>query len=203
MKRPLVSQLDPDYQALGQEGKLARIDSFNGARALSHALSSIGLSLEQLRVAQDLLARPLKQNELRIKHGNETCHESNARKLCLIFFCFWFSLVIMLGFPMIFFVWHSDYDAKGWFIYNVQTKGFQREVPVNMQLNKIPALISVSDQGAVNRSCLHFLAYSQHQCMISAQWDSSHRCWNVLWFLLFYILHSYDFLGVGVARARL
>lgn len=102
MKRPLVSQLDPDYQALGQEGKLARIDSFNGARALSHALSSIGLSLEQLRVAQDLLARPLKQNELRIKHGNETCHESNARKLCLIFFCFWFSLVIMLGFPMIF-----------------------------------------------------------------------------------------------------
>lgn len=72
LKRPLVSQLDPDFQALGQEGRLARVDSFNEARALSHALSSIGLSLDKIRKPEDLLARPLRQNELRIKHGQET-----------------------------------------------------------------------------------------------------------------------------------
>lgn len=74
LRRPLISQLDPDLQTLGAEGKLKRIEAFNEARALSHALSIIGLSLNDLRVPELLLARPLRQYELRIKHGNDAQH---------------------------------------------------------------------------------------------------------------------------------
>ena len=52
------------------------------------------------------------------------------------------------------------------------------EVPRHIQLDKMAAVISVSDQGAVNRGGLHFLAYSKHSVMIGLQWDPFHRCWN-------------------------
>ena len=68
--------------------------------------------------------------------------------------------------------------SKDWFIFNRETKEFLPEIPFGMRLDRLPAVLSVSDQGAVNRSCLHFLSYSRHQAMLGLQWDPFHRCWN-------------------------
>ena len=141
LKRPTLGQLDPDLQPLGAEGKLQRIEGWAEARALSHALSGLNFSFEDLKVPKGLLARPLQRNELRV--ANE----------------------------------HNQF-----FIYNKDTKTLTREIPPHIQLDKVKALISVSDQGGSNRAALHFLAYGppETKLMIGLQWDVFHRCWNDL-----------------------
>ena len=73
-------------------------------------------------------------------------------------------------------------DAGAFFIYNKDKKEFQPEIPFSLQLDKVKAILSVSDQGASNRSALHFLAYgpTETKLMLGLQWDPFHRCWNDL-----------------------
>ena len=52
IKKPLISQLDPELQPLGLKGKLIRTESWNELRALSHALSHVGFGLDDIRVPQ-------------------------------------------------------------------------------------------------------------------------------------------------------
>ena len=72
IKKPLISQLDPELQPLGLKGKLIRTESWNELRALSHALSHVGFGLDDIRIPQGLLARPLTGPELRVWNGNDT-----------------------------------------------------------------------------------------------------------------------------------
>lgn len=141
LKRPTVGQLHPDLQPLGLEGKLTRIEGWAEGRALSHALSLVNFSFEELKVPQGLIARPLLHNELRVANGD-----------------------------------------GAFFIYNKDSKEFQPEIPPALQLDKVKAIISISDQGASNRSALHFLAYgpTETKLMVGLQWDPFHRCWNDL-----------------------
>ena len=141
LKRPTLGQLDPDLQPLGAQGKLQRVEGWAEARALSHALSGLQLSFEDLKVPTGLLARPLQRNELRVANQ------------------------------------HNQF-----FIYNKETKTLTSEIPPHIQLDKVKALISVSDQGPTNRAALHFLAYGPPatQLMLGLQWDVFHRCWNDL-----------------------
>ena len=54
IKKPLISQLDPELQPLGLKGKLIRTESWNELRALSHALSHVGFGLDDIRGASAL-----------------------------------------------------------------------------------------------------------------------------------------------------
>ena len=113
-----------------------RVEGWAEARALSHALSGLQLSFEDLKVPTGLLARPLQRNELRVANQ------------------------------------HNQF-----FIYNKETKTLTSEIPPHIQLDKVKALISVSDQGPTNRAALHFLAYGPPatQLMLGLQWDVFHR----------------------------
>ena len=69
LKRPTVGQLDPELQALGLEGKLTRVEGWAEARALSHALSGLGLAFNDLKVPDHVIARPLTAEEVRHTHN--------------------------------------------------------------------------------------------------------------------------------------
>ena len=54
------------------------------------------------------------------------------------------------------------------------------QIPAGLELGKVPALISMSDQGPSNTSCLNFISFSRSALMVWAMWDPYHRAWNDL-----------------------
>ncbi|CAK9040471.1 Uncharacterized protein SCF082_LOCUS29971 [Durusdinium trenchii] len=72
-------------------------------------------------------------------------------------------------------------EKEGYFlIFDSATNSLVPEIPDGISLGRVPALVSVSDQGPINLSALNFLQYSQEALLISVQFDPFHRGWNDL-----------------------
>ena len=54
------------------------------------------------------------------------------------------------------------------------------EVPPDLDLSTIPALVSCSDQGPSNTSSLNFIQFAGEDLMVQVQYDCFHRSWNDL-----------------------
>lgn len=52
------------------------------------------------------------------------------------------------------------------------------EIPTGLDLSKIPALVSCSDQGPTNTASLNFCSFAGERLMIQVTYDSYHRGWN-------------------------
>ena len=83
-------------------------------------------------------------------------------------------------------------------------------LPLNFKIKDINLLVSLSDQGGINRASLDFACYKLNLPILML-WDASHRCWNDLrWSLkntasLFKVFLSYALLfnlGYGPAGTK-
>ena len=54
----------------------------------------------------------------------------------------------------------------------------RHEVPPDINLSQLPALVTVSDQGPSNTASLNFLMYGGEHLMVHCLYDSFHRGWN-------------------------
>ena len=65
-----------------------------------------------------------------------------------------------------------------WWIVNTVDNTATLQIPAGLDMGKIPALVSISDQGPSNLAALNFLQYSESALMLSCQYDPFHRAWN-------------------------
>ncbi|CAE7344097.1 unnamed protein product [Symbiodinium sp. CCMP2592] len=66
-----------------------------------------------------------------------------------------------------------------WWVHDESAGTTVPQIPASLrnQLDRVPILLSVSDQGPVNVSALNFLQYGSPVC-IDSQFDTFHRAWN-------------------------
>lgn len=66
LRHVLLREVHDDLKALAAAGKIQRIEGFKEIRALSHAMSDIGLPLKSFMAPEGLIARPLLDYEVRV-----------------------------------------------------------------------------------------------------------------------------------------
>lgn len=66
--------------------------------------------------------------------------------------------------------------GKFW-IYNSATGQVTQQIPDFFNYSAQHILVSISDQGGVNRGVLDYMVNYLHMCVVVA-WDGHHRCWN-------------------------
>ena len=76
---------------------------------------------------------------------------------------------------------HRLSDGAGnFFIADANAGEMVPEIPHNLDLGSVPALLSISDQGPANTAALNYLSFSKNALMCFSTWDVYHRCWNDL-----------------------
>ena len=70
-------------------------------------------------------------------------------------------------------LWKDDQ----WYVVNSRTGQVQKQIPDNFNILKTPILVSLSDQGGINRSGLDYLVHKK-KLSIHVQFDPYHRGWN-------------------------
>ena len=66
--------------------------------------------------------------------------------------------------------------GKVW-IQDMRSQTLQQAIPTGIDMNVQPLLVSISDQGGINRAALDYCQFKLGQLLL-VQFDSSHRIWN-------------------------
>ena len=66
--------------------------------------------------------------------------------------------------------------GKVW-IQDMRAQTLQQAIPTDIDMNVQPLLVSISDQGGINRAALDYCQFKLGQLLL-VQFDSSHRIWN-------------------------
>ena len=69
-------------------------------------------------------------------------------------------------------------DGK-WFIQNLLSRTMTRQLPPDLDVHQIPILVSLTDQGSLNRAGLDYTMYKLGACILPL-YDPYHRVWNDL-----------------------